>query len=78
MTLAKRAPIVSVTLYGDPLQAETRTMHALLKMAGASFTLKVVDMTLKENKNDEYLKINPVGTIPAIETQETLVIGTSY
>lgn len=54
-----------ITLYGSPRTSAGRCFWAL-EEAGVAYTQKDIDMRNKEHKSDEFLKINPMGKVPAI------------
>jgi glutathione S-transferase len=54
-----------ITLYGSPRSSAGRCVWAL-EEAGVPYTIKDVDMRNKEHKSDAYLKINPMGKVPAM------------
>lgn len=54
-----------ITLYGNPRTSAGRCVWTL-EEAGVPYTLKDVDMRNKEHKSAEYLKINPMGKVPAM------------
>ena len=54
-----------VTLYGSPRSSAGRCIWTL-EEAGMAYTLKDVDMRNKEHKSAEFLKINPMGKVPAL------------
>jgi glutathione S-transferase len=54
-----------INLYGSARSSAGRCIWAL-EEAGVPFTLKEVDMKNKEHKSAEYLKINPMGKVPAM------------
>jgi glutathione S-transferase len=54
-----------ITLYGSPRSSAGRCIWAL-EEAGVPFTHKDVDMKNKEHKSADYLKINPMGKVPAM------------
>lgn len=54
-----------ITLYGSPRSSAGRCIWAL-EEAGVPYTLKEVDMKNKEHKSAAFLKINPMGKIPAM------------
>ncbi|MBC7537478.1 MAG: glutathione S-transferase family protein [Bacteriovorax sp.] len=54
-----------ITLYGSPRSSAGRCIWAL-EEAGVPFTTKDVDMRNKEHKSAEFLKINPMGKVPAL------------
>jgi glutathione S-transferase len=54
-----------ITLYGSPRSSAGRCIWTL-EEAGIPYTLKDVDMKNKEHKSEAYLKINPMGKVPAM------------
>jgi len=54
-----------INLYGSPRSSAGRCIWAL-EEAGVAYTLKELDMRNKEHKSAEYLKINPMGKVPAM------------
>jgi glutathione S-transferase len=54
-----------ITLYGSPRSSAGRCIWAL-EEAGVEFTQKEVDMRNKEHKSTDFLKINPMGKVPAM------------
>ena len=54
-----------ITLYGSPKSSAGRCVWTL-EEAGLAYTLKDVDMKNKEHKSESYLKINPMGKVPAM------------
>jgi glutathione S-transferase len=54
-----------ITLYGSPKSSAGRC-YWTLEEAGVPYTLKEVDMKNKEHKSPEFLKINPMGKVPAM------------
>jgi glutathione S-transferase len=54
-----------ITLYGSPKSSAGRC-YWTLEEAGVPYELKEVDMKNKEHKSPEFLKINPMGKIPAL------------
>ncbi len=54
-----------ITLYGSARSSAGRCIWAL-EEAGVAFTSKEVDMKNKEHKSADFLKINPMGKIPAM------------
>ncbi|MDO9182747.1 MAG: glutathione S-transferase family protein [Bacteriovorax sp.] len=54
-----------ITLYGSPRSSAGRCIWTL-EEAGVPFTRKEVDMRTKEHKSAEFLKINPMGKVPAL------------
>ncbi len=54
-----------ITLYGSPRSSAGRCVWAL-EEAGIAYSLKDIDMKNKEHKSEAYLKINPMGKVPAM------------
>ena len=54
-----------ITIYGSPRSSAGRCIWAL-EEAGVAFTQKDVDMKNKEHRSAEFLKINPMGKVPAM------------
>lgn len=54
-----------ITLYGTPRSSAGRC-YWTLEEAGVPYTRKDVDMKNKEHKSPEFLKINPMGKVPAM------------
>ena len=54
-----------ITLYGSPRTSAGRCIWTL-EEAGVAFNLKEVDMKNKEHKSADFLKINPMGKVPAL------------
>ncbi|MBA2405201.1 MAG: glutathione S-transferase family protein [Bdellovibrionales bacterium] len=54
-----------ITLYGSPRSSAGRCIWAL-EEAGVAYTSKEVDMKNKEHKSPDFLKINPMGKVPAM------------
>ncbi len=54
-----------ITIYGSPRSSAGRCIWTL-EEAGVPYTIKEVDMRNKEHKSEEFLKINPMGKIPAM------------
>ncbi len=59
-----------ITLYGSPRSSAGRC-YWTLEEAGVPYTLKEVDMKNKEHKSAEFLKINPMGKVPAMIDGDT-------
>lgn len=54
-----------ITLYGSPRTSAGRCIWTL-EEAGVPYNLKEIDMRNKEHKSAEFLKINPMGKVPAL------------
>lgn len=55
-----------LTLYTSPLSGNGRKVHMLLEEVGASYQLSKLDLTKGEQKNPDYLKLNPNGKVPTL------------
>ena len=58
---------MSLTLYYLPGSQPSRSVQALLELLDIKYEKKEVDLPKQEHKTPEYLAINPMGTIPAID-----------
>ena len=65
-----------VTFYYNPM-SRGRTVHWLLEELGCEYEVKNLDWSKGEHKSPEYLKINPMGKIPAIIHRNTVVTETA-
>lgn len=54
-----------ITIYGSPKSSAGRCFWAL-EEAGVAYTHQDVDMRNKEHKSADFLKINPMGKVPAL------------
>ncbi len=54
------------TLYTAP-DCGSFVAHALMDEAGADYRLVEIDIAKREHKSKAYLKVNPMGTIPALD-----------
>ncbi len=55
----------TITFYHNP-QSRGRIVHWMLEEIGAPYETKLIDFAKREHKSTDYLKINPMGKIPAI------------
>jgi glutathione S-transferase len=55
----------TITFYTNPM-SRGRIVHWLLDELGAPYEMKILDFAKREHKSPEYLKINPMGKVPAI------------
>jgi len=53
-----------------------RASHIALREAEASFELRLVDFATTEQRKSAYLKINPKGRVPALETERGIITET--
>lgn len=54
-----------LVLYGNP-RSRAQMVHFMLEELGVSYRLAVVDFEKGENRQADYLAINPMGKVPAI------------
>lgn len=54
------------TLYTSPMSGNGRKVHILFEEVGASYQLSKLDLMKGEQKNPEYLKLNPNGKVPTL------------
>lgn len=48
-----------LVVYGDFFSPDSRTIKAILDIAGIQYKFEVVDHLKGDNKKEEYMKINP-------------------
>ncbi len=56
-----------IKIYHFPLSSNSRKVRILLIEKGLEFERVNIDLSKKEQKNPEYLKINPFGQVPALD-----------
>lgn len=54
------------TLYTAPLSGNGRKVHMFLEEVGAQYELSRLDLLKGEQKNPDYLKLNPNGKVPTL------------
>jgi len=54
-----------VILYADPISQPCRAVHAFLLIHGIPHEYKYVNLLKLEQKEKEFLDINPAGLVPA-------------
>ena len=59
--------MVNVEVYGDVKATCTQRVLILLEELNLKYSVKKVDLMKGEQKEPEYLKLNPFGKVPAIE-----------
>jgi glutathione S-transferase len=64
--------MADITLYTNPM-SRGRIVHWLLEELGVPYDMKILDFEKREHKSPEYLKINPMGKVPAIVHRGTVV-----
>ncbi|MBV8341438.1 MAG: glutathione S-transferase family protein [Gammaproteobacteria bacterium] len=61
-----------VVLYSSPF-SRGRTVHWMLEEAGAPYRYEIVNLETRDQKNPDYLAVNPMGKVPAIEHRGTVI-----
>jgi glutathione S-transferase len=64
-----------VIFYHNPL-SRGRMAHWMLEEVGAPYRTVILDFDKREHKAPDYLKINPMGKVPAIVHRDTVVTET--
>ena len=64
--------MAEITFYTNPM-SRGRIVHWLLEELGVPYDMKLLDFEKREHKSPEYLKINPMGKVPAIVHRGTVV-----
>jgi glutathione S-transferase len=64
--------MADITFYTNPM-SRGRIVHWLLEELGVPYDMKVLDFATDDHKKPEYLKINPMGKVPAIVHRGTVV-----
>ena len=59
--------MVQLEVYGHPQAMCTQKVLILLEELNLKYDLKKVDLSKNEQKEDEFLKLNPFGKIPAVK-----------
>ncbi|MBI3249830.1 MAG: glutathione S-transferase family protein [Deltaproteobacteria bacterium] len=55
-----------LTLYTAPMSGNGRKVHMLLEEVGAHYQLSKLDLQKGEQKNPDYLRLNPNGKVPTL------------
>src|SRR4029453_15023160 len=58
--------VIMFTLYTAPSSGNGRKVHMFLEEGGAQYQLSRLDLMKGEQKNSEYLKLNPNGKVPTL------------
>lgn len=61
-----------ITFFYNPM-SRGRIVHWMLEEVGADYEIKLIDWKKAEHKSPEFLRINPMGKIPAIVHRGTVV-----
>jgi glutathione S-transferase len=59
--------MVQLEVYGDPKSMCTQKILILLEELNLKYDLKKIDLLKNEQKDDEFLKLNPFGKVPAVK-----------
>ena len=62
----------ALTLFHCPMTRSSGVLHALEEL-GAPYDIRLLDMRKNEQRGDEYLKVNPMGKVPALLHGDVLV-----
>lgn len=65
-----------IKFHYNPL-SRGRIVHWMLEEVGAPYDIHLVDWNKREQKSPAFLKVNPMGKIPAIEHRGTVVTETA-
>jgi glutathione S-transferase len=57
--------MADITFYTNPM-SRGRIVHFLLEELGVPYDMKILDLEKGDHKKPDYLKINPMGKVPAI------------
>src|ERR1700741_3970395 len=55
-----------ITLYTAPMSGNGRKVHMLLEEVGAQYQLSKLDLMKGDQKQSEYLQLNPNGKVPTL------------
>jgi len=64
-----------VTFYYNPM-SRARMAHWMLEEVQAPYEIKLIDFGKREHKSPEFLKINPMGKLPAIKHKGVVITET--
>lgn len=64
-------------LYFHPLSGHSHRARLFLSLLGIEHEQIVVDLTKREQKTPEFLKLNPFGQVPVIDDQGTVVVDSN-
>lgn len=65
-----------IVFYHNPM-SRGRTVHWMLEEIGAPYALRVLDFEREDQKDPEYVAINPMGKVPAIVHRGVVVTETA-
>lgn len=64
-------------LYFHPLSGHSHRVRLFLSLLGIEHEQIVVDLTKREQKTPEFLKLNPFGQVPVIDDRGTVVVDSN-
>src|SRR5437868_2018667 len=64
-----------LTVWGDYFSPETRTILTMLTLGQVKHEFQAVDQFKGEHRKDQYLAINPTGSLPTITEGRFLILG---
>ena len=78
-TIAKKptAPAQPLTVHGNYLNADFRTIVTMMQLAETKIEIKNVDNLSGDHMKDAYLAVNPLGLVPTIVENNNRVFGHS-
>ena len=62
-----------IKLYTYPASSNSRKVRVVLLEKGLEFERVTIDLSKREQKNPEYLKVHPFGTVPALDDEGFVV-----
>jgi len=65
---------MSLKLYYDPLSSPSRAVLTLLNLTNIPYEKQILSFLKGETKSPEFLKINPLGLVPALDDNGFIVI----
>lgn len=64
-----------LTVYGDYFTGETRTLMTMIALGQVPHLFVAVDQFKADHRRDDYLKLNPTGSLPTITEGRFLILG---
>ncbi len=61
------------TLYTYPMSGNGRKVHMCLEEVGAQYEISRIDLLKGEQKNPDYLKVNPNGKVPTLKDDDFIL-----
>ncbi len=66
-------PPMTIKLYDNPVSGHSHRVRLFLSLLDLDFESIVVDMRAGEHKTPDYLKMSPLGQVPTLVDEETIV-----